>query len=123
MIAVGFTFLGRNRRYPTEHLNIIISPCCDGGKIIYVNATTKKESSDTTCILKRDDHAWLTHKYSVINYHDTTETELRLIEEAIRIKLFTAHDPVSNALLKRIQQGALVSPAFPPKYLKYIPAS
>lgn len=120
MLVPGFTFLGRNLHYPTEHFNIIISPnIC--GKILYVNITTKKESSDTTCIIKKGDHPWPSHD-SVINYHDATETEVRFIEEALKIKLFKAHIPVSTALLKKIQQGALISPAFLPKYLKYIPS-
>lgn len=119
MIKPGVTFLSPNPDYPTEHLYIIISPIIEE-RVLFVNVTTKKESSDTTCILKKGDHPFIRHD-SVINYGDAKDTEVKLIKKAIETKLFALQDPISDALLKRIQQGALTSPAFTPKYLKYIP--
>jgi hypothetical protein len=119
MLIPGFTFLSRNPQYVTEHLYIIISPVIDE-KVLFVNVTTRKEFKDDTCILKKGDHDFIRHE-SVINYADATESDVSLIREAIANKIFKPHTPVRNDVLDKIQKGAYVSPAFPPKYLKYIP--
>jgi len=120
MISPGFTFLSRNIRYPTEHLYIVISPIIDN-KVLFVNVTTRKVSSDCSCTLGRGDHDFINHD-SVINYGDALDAEVAKITEAIEQKIFKPHTPVSPVLLKKIQQGALSSPAFKPKFLKYLPS-
>jgi hypothetical protein len=119
MIFPGFTFLSVRPSYTIPHLHIVISPPIDG-KVLLVNVTTPKYDSDLTCVLRDGDHPFLTHD-SVINYGDATASEVELLKLSVRTKLFTPKDPVSGELLKRIQAGALISPALPPKFIKYIP--
>jgi hypothetical protein len=119
MIDVSFTWLSRNVHYDTKHLYIIIS-IIDKQRALFVNVTSKEENKDCTCTLVKGDHPFITHD-SVINYGDAQDSLIYNIEQAIETKLFTPHDPVSQALLKKIREGALISPAFPQKYLKHIP--
>jgi hypothetical protein len=119
MISPGVTFLSKRPSYPTEHLHIVISPIIDG-KVLLVNVTSKKFDSDETCVLCLGDHEFIKHD-SVINYGDAIDADILLMEKAILNQTFKPQSPVSDALLKRIQEGALKSDAFPPALLKYIP--
>lgn len=121
MINVGFTFLAPNVQYSTQHLHIIIA-ITDNDRALFVNITTRKANKDDTCVIKTGEHRFIRHD-SVINYGDAKDAPIIKIKEAIEMNLFTPHDPVSTELLKRIQIGALNSPAFPQKYLKYIPGN
>jgi hypothetical protein len=119
MISPGFAFLSKRPSYPTEHLHIVISPIIDG-KVLLVNVTSKKFDSDDTCVLCVGDHEFIKHD-SVINYADAHDPEIDKMQEAILQKIFKPQPPVSEALLRRIQAGALISPAFKPAFIKYIP--
>jgi hypothetical protein len=119
MIFPGFTFLSPTPSSSVEHLYVILFPPV-GGKVLFVNVTTPKNDRDITCVLKVGDHPFLTHE-SVINYADATEATLERVEQAISMKVFKPHVPFSADLLQRVQDGAAVSPAFPPKFRKYIP--
>ena len=119
MILPGFTFLSKRPPYTTEHLFIIISQIINK-KVLYVNVTTYDDCRDMSCILKVGEHPFIRHK-SIINYHDAFDPQVTLIEQAISQKTITPQDPVSRSLLKKIQAGALISPAFPTKYLNYLP--
>ena len=119
LIPPGYTVLSRNLfNYPTEHLYIVISPVVKR-KVLLVNITSKKESSDLSCILNKGDHEFIRHE-SVVNYADATDADIRKVLWAIACNLFKPQKPVSPDLLIEIQKGALISEAFKPKYLKYI---
>lgn len=117
-ISPGYTFLSPNPNYSTKHLYIIISPIIEE-KVLIVNITSKKEKSDLSCVLQKGIHEFLRHE-SVVNYKDAIDAEVKKIIEAIECKLFTPQKPISITLLLKINKGALLSPAFKPKYLKYI---
>lgn len=119
MISPGFTFLSRRPPHSTEHLFIIISEIIDK-KVLCVNVTTQKYCNDNTCTLKKGEHPFIRHA-STINFKDAFTPEVKLIEKALSEDTIKSHDPVSVALLKKIQKGALISPSFPIKYLSYIP--
>jgi len=115
----GFTFLSRRPSYPTEHLHIVISPVING-KVLLVNVTSKKFDSDDTCVLSVGDHNFIRHD-SVIVYADAIAADISLMEKAILDQTFKPQPPVSDAVLKRIQEGTVKSDAFPETLLKYIP--
>lgn len=119
MIVPGFTFLSRRPPYYTPHLYIVISPIING-MVVFVNITTPKWGSDDTCILRIGDHDFITHD-SIINYGDAKETKVDLLREAISKRYMTPQPPISADILKRIQEGAWKSKAFPESLLKYIP--
>jgi hypothetical protein len=115
----GFAFLSRRPSYPTEHLHIVISPVIDG-KVLLVNLTSKKYDSDDTCILCVGDHEFIKHD-SVISYVDAIAADVSLMEKAILSQTFKPQSPISDTVLKKIQDGAQESDAFPDVLLKYIP--
>lgn len=120
MIVPGFTFLSETPSSSSEHLYVILFPPIDG-RVLFVNVTTQKHNSDSTCVLKVGEHPFLTHD-SVINYADAADATLNQVNKAISMNVFKPHAPFSASLLKRVQGGAAASKAFPPKYRKYIPA-
>ena len=81
--------------------------------------TTKKASSDISCVLNVGDHDFITHE-SVINYGDAKIAETDKIKQAIKKQIFKPKKPITNNLLNRIIKGAKSSNAFPQGYLKYI---
>ena len=52
------------------------------GIAVCVNVSSRKPHSDTTVILQRGDHSFVTHE-SVINYQDAREMPISLVEEAL----------------------------------------
>lgn len=106
MICAGNTFLIKTcPDYTTEHLYIVIA--IDNGKVLLVNITSS--SFDKACSLKRDDHPFITHK-SYINYRETLLSDVSSIEEAISKDAIKPHEDISSDLLKKIQDGAKISP-------------
>ncbi len=119
MITTGFAFLSPTPKYPnTFHLYIIISIV--DTKALLVNVTTKKASSDVSCVLQVGDHDFITRE-SVINYGDAKIAEIDKLKEAIDKRYFKPQKPITDDLLIRILKGARNSKAFPQGYLKYIP--
>ena len=116
-LKTGDTFLLPKRSQDTEHLWIVVAEVdAEKRKAICVNITTEQADSDTICKLSRGDHSFVTHD-SVVYYKDAQELDLTAIEAALgaKIKSFvcTQHDPCSEALLNRIQQGLIASKQTP----------
>ena len=119
MISTGFAFLSPTPEYETNHLYIVIS-IINNIEVLFVNVTTKKKNSDTSCILTSEDHDFIIHD-SVINYADAKIAKIENLQKAIDSQVIHPQKPVSISGLERIQKGALNSNAFPQGYLKYIP--
>lgn len=117
MAAIGDTFLAKTPSCDTVHLFAIISDIIDN-KVLMINVTTNRDGKDQTCIINKGDHPFVKNK-SVINYADATEADPKAIDKAMGIAI-SAHAPLSEKLLKRIQEGCHVSPAFKPKFKKYL---
>lgn len=120
MIVPGLTFLSRNPKNSTRHLFIVISSIIDE-KVLLVNVTSKKENNDHTCVLDKGDHPFVRHD-SIINYAEAIEGEVCLMREAFATKIFEVQKQLSATLLKKVQEGALISLEFKPKFRKYIPS-
>ncbi len=119
MIRLGDTFLAQTQ-YKVDHLFIVIA--VHDTKVLVVNITSKKDNSDTSCILCKDDHIFITHD-SIVNYADAMLTSIEKIELLLKNNTFLPNRPVEEDILKKIQKGGLNSPALPKKYIKYIPTS
>lgn len=78
------------------------------GIAVCVNVSSRKPHSDTTVILQRGDHSFVTHE-SVINYQDAREMPINLVEQALTARtsqfVCVPHDPCSPELLGRIRDG------------------
>ena len=62
------------------------------------------EKYDPACILQTGDHGFLNHA-SYVDYRNSRIESVNHIRERIDNKIFRVHDPVSDLLLHRIQQG------------------
>ncbi len=114
MVQLGSTF-------QSNHLYVVISdPAKHGGKCVLVNLTTQRAKSDTTCILRPPDFPSFIHRATVVNYGDALEADAQLLERIIAQGEVTQHPEMAAAVLGRIVQGALISPAFPMGLRKYL---
>jgi hypothetical protein len=124
MLSAGDTFVGPTPpSFKFDHLFIVLAvEESSPRQALFVNVTSKQTGCDETCLLNIGDHPFITHA-SVINYGDAVLADADKLEQAIRQNTFRAHKAVSESLLKKIQNGARTSDAFPPKYLDYLPAA
>lgn len=120
MVTLGQTF-----RFQVEgaHLwTVITTPDGHEGTFVMVNVTTFAAHKDTSCVLHAGDHPDIQHD-SVIYYADARAwwnvgpnghdywTGQGQIEQ---------RDPLNNAILRRIQDGALASPFFKRKFIPLV---
>lgn len=120
MISIGDTYLSPSPKYNTLHLYIVIAIDEETQKAVTVNITSRKDGSDLSCTLNVGAHPYLVRE-SVVNYKDALFPKIEDIDKAIEVKMFTSNQPVSEALLHRIQQGALTSTEIPKELKPFIP--
>ncbi len=104
---LGDTFLNVNPESP-RHLWVVITRSTVDGKIGIVNLTTRKPSSDDSCIINPVEHSFIEHE-TIIEYRKGSMIEDRTLERARMNGYVQMRTPVSPILLKRIQEGALAS--------------
>jgi hypothetical protein len=101
-----------------KHLFVAIAPT-QSGKYLCVNVTSKRNNSDTSCVLQQGDHPFIRHD-SVINYKKAREVDPSVIQNQINRGNCIQHQPVSPSLLNRIQQGGINSTRLKNKYKNYL---
>jgi hypothetical protein len=117
MIACGDTFLIGDDEDPENfHLWVVATPP-SGGEVVTVCVTTRRAKSETLVVLKAGDHPFIQHE-SVIAYSYSRIREVDEIEAAIANKTAKKREPVTDALLKRVQSGLLDSD-FTPNGVRY----
>lgn len=86
------------------------------------NITSKKSESDCPRELNVREHSFVDHE-SVVNYADAIMVKCDKVEKWIWLYASSGktYGAVEQDILKRIVDGAKISDAFPPKYLKFIP--
>ncbi|ETR69586.1 MAG: hypothetical protein OMM_09469 [Candidatus Magnetoglobus multicellularis str. Araruama] len=105
-LSIGETFLLSTP--PNDmHLFVVIAPT-QNGNYICVNVTTKRNNSDTSCVLQSCDHPFINHD-SVINYKRAREINPATIHNLINNGNCYRRTPVSADVLYRIQQGGINS--------------
>ena len=67
MLSLGQVFLSNYPNPDNAHVYVVIHD--KNRQNVLVNFTTKKEKSDTSCVVGPDDHPCLNHE-SVVNYRD-----------------------------------------------------
>jgi hypothetical protein len=101
----GESLFLRKINSPIEHLWIILTdPQGNPQKSVIVNVTSKRPESETTVVLKKGDHPFITHD-SVINFKDATLALSDKLEEAVNAGHFCDGGSFDQALLKTIQEG------------------
>jgi mRNA-degrading endonuclease toxin of MazEF toxin-antitoxin module len=107
MLTCGDTFLIEDVDGPECHLWIVITPPGED-EVVIVSVTTKRQKSETLVILKKGDHPFIEHD-SVIAYKYSKVVTVESIETALKNGTAKRHQPASDSLLKRAQQGLLES--------------
>ena len=91
-----------------QHLWIVITSSNVQGKCAIVNVTSYDPNDDRSCVLQPGDHPFVRHP-SVVRYQGATIADAGLIERAIREGVVKARGAVSPDVLRRVQEGALLS--------------
>lgn len=108
MIRAGRTlFLTKD-----SHLWIVISEPDDAGRVLIVNLTTKRTTSDATVVLVPGDHPYVKHDTAVA-FAYARLAKVDTLEALVNEGPGSFHADIPPALLMRIQQGLLVSPHTP----------
>jgi len=111
MAEIGDTFQLRNRSTDIDtHLHIIISdPAQNPNQIVTANFTKWRADKDQSCIVDVGEHPFLKVR-SCVDYRRDRLISLNLYEQCMRSGDLVSHDPVCKGLLKRILDGAGISP-------------
>lgn len=105
------------------HLWVVISRGDSEGSVVTVNLTSRRHGCDETCVVQVGEHPFIHHEtvvayvYAKLVPRDMQEQILANPSQAV------PHAPVSAALLRRIQKGALDSRHVPPVLKKAVKAS
>jgi len=109
MPELGDTFRLTNPSIDS-HLHIIISdPAQDSDRIVTANFTSWRADKDQSCIVEPGEHRF-TKVRSCVDYRRDTLITLAQYEQFLASRALAPHDPVSPDLLRRILDGAGVSP-------------
>lgn len=106
-MTLGKTFLNVNPYIPV-HLWVIVSNPTPDDAVVMFNLTSWRKGCDETCLIKANEHPFVKHD-SVVAYGRgqlLTRTDWNRLQ---RLGFCQEHQPLSDVLLKRIQQGALDS--------------
>jgi hypothetical protein len=92
-----------------EHLWIVITlPAGDGSLAMVTFTTWRSPKDDDTCIVLPGEHRFVRHK-TVLAYKHARVFPPDAQARTLASGLCRPHDPVTPALLDRIQRGALAS--------------
>lgn len=116
MLNCGDTFLTGDNETDDWHLWIIITPPSEG-EVITVSVTTRHKKSESLVVLRAGDHPFIKHD-SVVAYRYSMIRTVEDIEAAIANGSAKQREPVSAALLSRVQNGLLDS-EFTPNGVKH----
>ncbi len=112
MVQLGGTFRLRNAGIDS-HLHIVISdPSLNPRRIVTANFTTWRPGKDQSCIASPGDHPFLIVE-SCVDYRRDILISLDQYERCLKSGDIVPHEPVSETLLKRILDGASISPFIP----------
>jgi hypothetical protein len=112
MAKLGDTFLLTDPQV-NNHLFIMISdPAQDPNRIVMANFTSWRADKDQSCIVEVGEHRFIRRR-SCVYYGEHRLISLANYEQLLASRHLSPHDPVSRDLLKRILDGAAVSPFLP----------
>lgn len=117
-LDLGDTFIPRYTKRE-GHLHVVVTIPDDDGQIAVVNLTTLRAGSDTCCIVRSKEHAWVRHD-SVALYSQARLVDGELMERALTQGAAFSHEAVGDSLLDRIQRSALRCDQTPPLVVEAI---
>ena len=109
MVKIGDTFQLANRNI-NDHLFVIISdPSQNPNQIVTANFTKWKADKDQSCIVDVREHPFIKVR-SCVYYREDRLITLEQYEKLLRSCDLVPNEPVREDLLKRILEGAAISP-------------
>jgi hypothetical protein len=116
-MRAGDTFYLQDEE-PKKHLWVIVSdPEADPLSVVFVSFTTRREKSDTTCVVRREEHPDLTEEESCIHYRFPRCEPLAKLTSMQPWSL-RPKTPVSAELLERIRVGMAESDFTPLMFIR-----
>ncbi len=113
MTACGDTFLGGAEVHGGDHLWVVINdPQAHDGTAVFVNVSTVREKSDTTCLLRRGDHPFIKHD-SYVRFRSAKKALVEELDALIKARHLRPHQPADAALVVRIRAAASAALEFP----------
>lgn len=91
------------------HIWVIICDPDGNNRVAIVNFTTTVPNCDNACVVRRGEHQTISRD-SIVFYSDARLVDKSKLDEAVARGDLQQTPPVQQALLKRIQLGALESP-------------
>lgn len=96
-----------------NHLWIVLAVSVADGTAVVANLTTHDQPGKTFCsrdcvVVRPGEHPYPSHD-SCVFYRDAFLTRLDVLQRGLDNSTYSLDDPLSEALLARIQQGALRS--------------
>jgi hypothetical protein len=115
MLALGDTVLLPKPGQDQSHLWVLVTAMNpQTGEAIIVNFTTERPHSDRTVVIQPGEHRFVDRR-TVVFYADARFAKLTLLDAAVNHGIAIQHDPLTPALLKRVQAGLLASTLTPTK--------
>ena len=115
MAAQGDTFLGGGEVHGVDHLWVIINdPAQHADRALFVNVSTLRDDAETTCLLVKGEHPFITHE-SYVRYRSAKGADVASLEMLVKAKKLKPHQSASAALLAKLRAGAVASPLMPPE--------
>lgn len=109
-VRIGFTFRFEDRP-GNDHLHVVVSRT-DRPDIVIVNLTTQRSRSDLSCVVRPGEHRFVVRN-SVVAYGFAEVISSSVLHAKLASGDISPHDPMSDDLVRRIWDGADVSPHFP----------
>jgi len=108
------TYIRAGRHVPTDpHLWVIISdPNQDRARLVAVNLTSQRTDKEQTCVIQPGEHAFVKHE-TVVMYAGARVVSESMLLSAKAAGMLRFPRAVSQALLKRIREGAEKSNRLP----------
>lgn len=102
-----------------NHIWIVISKPLDG-RVLCVNITDAERCLDSPCQFERDEHCTIEKRSAVIYRKARTFEAVKVDAELAWGKFVRQFPPYSDALVKRIVEGAKQATDLTGKFLKYL---
>lgn len=112
MVAAGTCFVGAFTHVRARHLWIVLTNPGSSGSVVAVHVTTSPAFWDDSLVLAPGDHPWIRQPSSVV-FAAAHLAVAAAIDEKIADGSFTAQDPASPDLVRRIRQAAIGAPMTP----------
>ncbi len=116
-VEPGFSILLPKKLHEKAHLWVVLTwPTGPEREVVMVNLTTRRGVSDTTVVLDRGDHPFISHA-TVVNYSDARLVPAEKVTKAV--ELFERQEDFEAEVLERIQQGIYASDRTPNRIKEY----